>query len=247
MSVKTYIIIQKLKLFFIKDFIQFKKIEKYSSLRFTLLWKDRFPCLFDRTVQTDFGRHYVYHTAWAARILVSINPSHHIDISSCLRFVSIVSAFIHIDFFDYRPAKIELNNATFNSADITALPFKNNSITSLSCMHVVEHIGLGRYGDRLDYEGDLKAIAELKRVLAPGGNLLFVVPIGRPRIQFNAHRIYLFEQIRDYFKDLYLKEFVLIPDNPQDGGLIYNPTEDQLNKQIFGCGCFWFTKGEDNP
>jgi hypothetical protein len=36
-------------------------------------------------------------------------------------------------------------------------------------MHVVEHIGLGRYGEPMDEQGDLKAIEELKRVLAPGG------------------------------------------------------------------------------
>jgi len=47
-------------------------------------------------------------------------------------------------------------------------------------MNVVEHVGLGRYGEPLDPEGDIKAMRELRRVLAPGGSLLFVVPVGRP-------------------------------------------------------------------
>ncbi len=54
---------------------------------------------------------------------------------------------------------------TTNTANILDLPFKGNSVESLSCMHVVEHIGLGRYGDPMDPEGDIEAIKELKRVV----------------------------------------------------------------------------------
>jgi hypothetical protein len=45
-------------------------------------------------------------------------------------------------------------------------------------MHVVEHVGLGRYGDPIDANGDAQAIKELKCVLWPGGVLYFVVPTG---------------------------------------------------------------------
>lgn len=107
-------------------------------------------------------------------------------------------------------------------------------------MHVVEHIGLGRYGDPLDPKGDLKAIKELKRVLSAGGNLLFVIPIGgRPRIHFNAHRIYSFSQITDYFKEFTLVEFALITDT---NGIIQHASSHMANEQTYGCGCFWFKK-----
>jgi hypothetical protein len=69
-------------------------------------------------------------------------------------------------------------------------------------MHVVEHVGLGSYGDSLDPNGDLKAMSELKRVLSINGNLLFVVPVGKPRVMFNAHRIYSYEQIIECFKGI---------------------------------------------
>ncbi|MBP2677390.1 MAG: hypothetical protein H6Q82_455, partial [Deltaproteobacteria bacterium] len=131
------------------------------------------------------------------------------------------------------------------TADLLALPFEDCSIPSLSCMHVVEHVGLGRYGDPLDPDGDLKAIAELKRVLSVGGTLLFVVPVGKPKIMFNAHRIYSFEQVVDSFREFTLEECALVPDNPRDGGLIVNPGKRMVEAQSYGCGCFRFTRG--NP
>jgi len=77
--------------------------------------------------------------------------------------------------------------------------------------------------------------------LAKGGSLLFVVPIGKPRLLFNIHRIYSYNQIMKYFSELTLKEFSLIPDDSKKG-MIYNATPKMANKQIWGCGCFWFVK-----
>lgn len=224
---------------FIRQYAAFSKI---ADNRFPLRWSDRWPCLNDHTANTGFDRHYVYHTAWAARLIAANAPERHVDISSCLRFVTLVSAFVPMDFYDYRPADLSLDGLNARSADITNLPFENESIGSLSCMHVVEHIGLGRYGDQLDAKGDLKAIGELNRVLAPGGDLYFVVPVGASRIQYNAHRIYAFNQITELFDELELKEFALIPDS---GGLISNASSAQADAQQYGCGCFWFRKQEN--
>ena len=204
-------------------------------------WSDRYPCIYDKILNTSFDRHYVYHSAWASRILQDTKPNLHVDISSSLYFIAICSGFIPIEFYDYRPANLILKNLSCKSADVTKLHFKDNSIKSLSCMHVIEHIGLGRYGDKLDCNGDLKAINELKRVLALNGDLLIVVPIGKAKIMFNAHRIYSYRQILDYFKELTLVQFSLIPDD-EKLGIIYNPTEDICNAQNYACGCFWFKK-----
>lgn len=227
-------------IFIIKDYFKYKKND--SQKRFSLRLKDFYPQIRDKTKTTGFDAHYIYHPAWAARIIAKINPKKHIDISSTLNFSTMLSAFIPVEFYDYRPANLKLNNLTSGKADLTSLPFEDNSIESLSCMHTVEHIGLGRYGDPIDPDGDIKAIKELSRVLAKNGNLLFVVPIGKPRIQFNAHRIYSYDQIIKYFPDLTLKEFSLIPDNAINDGIIYNTNEYKANRQKYGCGCFWFIK-----
>lgn len=224
------------------DFHRFASLTANTKQRFALLWKDRYPCIDDKTSTTGFDRHYIYHCSWAARILALTKPQFHVDISSSLYFSSIVSGFVPVRFYDYRAADLKLSDLSSKAADLLALPFEDKSIKSLSCMHVVEHVGLGRYGDSLDPDGDLKAIAELKRVLCVGGSLLFVVPVGRPKIMFNAHRIYCYRQIMTYFSELQLQEFALVPDNPKDGGLIRNATEEMSNEQTYACGCFWFKK-----
>ncbi len=228
---------------FIKEFLVLRKSHKNG--RFEIKWRDLYPRLSEKTAVTSFDRHYVFHTAWAARILAQTRPQEHIDISSLIYFVTLVSAFLKVKFYDYRPADLKLSGLQSDSADLLALPFADMSVPSISCMHVVEHIGLGRYGDQLDYDGDLKAISELKRVLAKEGNLLFVAPIGgKSKIMFNAHRIYSYDQIVSYFKELVLVNFALIPD-AKGAGLIEQATKDMADAQTYGCGCFWFKRKEN--
>ncbi|MCX2575932.1 DUF268 domain-containing protein [Pedobacter sandarakinus] len=217
--------------------------ENFTSLnqnkRLTCNWSDIYPCLNDNTTETGFDAHYVYHPAWAARIVKEINPNKHVDISSTLHFCSILSAFIPVDFYDFRPAKLNLTNLNSFKGDLLNLPFEDNSIESISCMHTIEHIGLGRYGDPIDPDGDLKALSELKRVCAVGGNLLLVVPVGMPKIVFNAHRIYDPSYIKDQMDGFKLKEFALVTDSNE---FVNHVSLEFAAKQSYGCGCYWFQK-----
>jgi hypothetical protein len=223
-------------------FEQFSEASKQLSRHWIPDWEDRHPCLDDATVLTGFDRHYIYHPAWAARVLAKTRPESHVDIASTLHFCSIVSAFIPVEFFDFRPAPLRLSGLASNSANVTDLDWPADSVQSISCMHVLEHIGLGRYGDPIDPDGDFKAIRELMRVLKPGGDLLAVVPVGRSRICYNAHRIYDSKEFIGYFPGLELVEFSLIPDGEALEGLLVNPPFELAAAQSYGCGCFWFRK-----
>ena len=107
--------------FVIADYLAFKKLDTNS--RFKLGVRDFFPQIFDKTKLTGFDRHYVYHTTWAARKVAQIAPVKHVDIASSLYFPGIVSAFIPVDFYDYRPAPLHLSQLETKHADLTQLHF----------------------------------------------------------------------------------------------------------------------------
>ncbi len=53
-----------------------------------------------------------------------------------------------------------------------------------------EHDGLGRYGDRLNPNGDLKTMKKIKKIIKKNGLLFLSVPVGPDCLVWNAHRIY---------------------------------------------------------
>lgn len=232
----------KLYIAYLRDYLEYKRKMIGRKERFLLTWRHSYPFLADKAVTQGFDRHYVYHSAWAMRIIAAEPPALHVDIGSDLRFVTQLSAFIPVHYFDYRPTSLGLSGMKEGVCDLAALPFADKSLDSLSCMHVVEHVGLGRYGDPISPDGDLLAMRELARVVALGGSLFIVVPIGSPRLQFNAHRIYSFEMICTAFSEFKLKQFALIPDKEEDGGLVENPDPRLVSSQIYGCGCFLFVR-----
>jgi SAM-dependent methyltransferase len=154
-------------------------------------------------------------------------------------FVNLLSAILPVTFVDYRPLSARMEGLTNCSGDIRSLPFPDESIKSLSCLHVAEHIGLGRYGDPLNPQGTRQACAELQRVLAPGGNLYFALPVGKARVCFNAHRIHTPETIMEYFIGLELVEFSGVQD---DGRYVADVGLDEFNESLYSCGMFWFRK-----
>jgi hypothetical protein len=198
-----------------------------------------YPCLTDRNASIPVEPHYFYHPAWACRVLREISPQNHIDISSIFSFAGNISAFFPTMYYEYQPPQVRLDGLTTDRIDLCALKFPDNSIKSLSCMHVVEHIGLGRYGDPLNPDGDLIAALELTRVLAQDGHLLFVIPMGeKPRLEFNAHRVYSYPQVIAMFPGLEVLEFACIA----KGGLTRHSNADSLKGEIYACGCFHFHK-----
>jgi len=230
---------------YLLDYFRFQKNRKaLADTRFKVELTELYPCLNDNTGKTPFDAHYIYHPAWAARILAKTEPEEHVDISSSLSFVTLISSFIKVRFYDYRPAELKLTNLSSGAADIVSLPFAENSIPSLSCMHVVEHIGLGRYGDSINSKGDILAVMELKRVVKQGGDLLFVVPVGGvAKIMYNAHRIYTYDLVMEMFSGFKLMDFSLVSDVELHVNEFISPaSKEDADNCIYGCGCFWFQK-----
>lgn len=139
---------------------------------------------------------------------------------------------------DIRPLHARVQNPIPISGSIIRLPFADNSVDSLSCLHVAEHLGLGRYGDPLDPNGTQKGIKELIRILAKGGRLYFSIPLGLPRVCFNAHRIHSPQQILDYFGNLELVDFSGV----NKGSYHKNISPCKFSDAGYACGYFEFLK-----
>jgi SAM-dependent methyltransferase len=220
---------------YFSQYVRYKRMAAKESVRVI----DLHPQLHDRKKLHELDAHYFFVNAWAMRRVVFNNPSWHMDVASQTVFAGLLSAVLPVTYMDYRPFKVTLSNLECVEGNILNMPFNNDSISSISCLHVAEHIGLGRYGDPLDPDGTRKAALELKRVLSRGGNLFFAVPVGRPRVCFNAHRIHVAKTICEYFSGLRLMEFSGVHDN----GLFVEKTDlAEFDKSDYALGMFWFKK-----
>lgn len=217
---------------------------RYRAAGGVAYWKDFYPCLADRTQETPIDPQYFYQAVWAMSAIYQIKPKRHVDVGSDVKFVGMLSAITQVEFVDIRPLQVILPNLKCCSGSIVNLPFEDNFCDSLSSLHVIEHVGLGRYGDPIDPYGAEKACAELERVLAPGGRLYVSFPLGRPRVQFNGHRIFATSEVRSIFAGLILVQSALIDNH---GHFLQhvdldNIVFDEVFGQEFALGCFVFQK-----
>lgn len=199
------------------------------------------PGLFDKTPATQTGRgHYFYQDIWALRRLAELGPEIHHDVGSRYDgFVGQATAICPVVSYDIRPPNINLPRFEFRHGSILDLPLDDESIRSLSCLHVAEHVGLGRFGDELDPEGTTKALRELSRVLARGGQLLFSMPIGRERVCFNAHRVWHPEKPIESLPEMKLVEFKAVDDA---GEFRESAVPADFAAASFSCGLYRFIK-----
>ena len=202
-----------------------------------LRYRDAYPCLTDKLATSPFDPHYFQQAVWAGERIFSNEPPEHTDVGSQLMYVGMLAAKLPVRFVDIRPLVLDIAQLQPVVGDILALPLADRSISSLSSLHVVEHIGLGRYGDALNPSGTWQALAELRRVLAPGGNLFLSLPVGRPRVFFNAHRIHDPRDIVEWMNELELVEFSAVDD---EGKLRLGASLHEAAELHYGCGLFWF-------
>jgi hypothetical protein len=152
-----------------------------------------FPILdeWQQAAGTASGQYFLQDLQ-VAQWVFAANPERHVDIGSRIDgFVAHVASFREIEVLDIRPLAHAVPNIRFVQSDLMSPgPRFGEYADSVSCLHALEHFGLGRYGDPIDPEGHLKGFASLVRMVKPGGTLYLSVPIGKRRIEFNAHRIF---------------------------------------------------------
>ncbi len=149
------------------------------------------PCLHDWWEQAGaVSSEYFWQDLIVARMIHAAAPVRHIDVGSRLDgFVAHLASFRDVEVFDIRPLDIRIPGVTFRQVDlmrVEALPA--SCADSLSCLHAIEHFGLGRYGDPLNARGVELGLASLATLLEPEGVLYLSVPYGPDAVHFNAHR-----------------------------------------------------------
>jgi SAM-dependent methyltransferase len=216
-----------------KFWVSYHRYRKLAPRAFRPSALDLQPCLGDDTAETAIEPTYFYQDAWAFERIVQQHPACHVDVGSHHKYVALLSKVLPVTMVDIRPLSLPLETLHFREGSILAMPFEDDSVCSLSSLCVVEHIGLGRYGDPLDWQGTEKAIAELKRVLALGGDLYLSVPIDDGnRVFFNAHRAFS----EPYFESL------LHPLEIRDRRYIHGKQFGMERQSGFCIGCYHLRK-----
>src|SRR5262249_53525396 len=151
------------------------------------------PALSDRYMTSGVARgHYFHQDLWAARRIYGRQPRRHIDVGSRIDgFVAHLLTFREVEVLDVRALSTSVRGLHFRQVDLMGAENEDGESTdSLSCLHALEHFGLGRYGDTIDPDGWRIGLRRLVRMLALGGHLYLSVPVGPQVIEFNAHRIF---------------------------------------------------------
>jgi len=203
-------------------------------------------------ILTDFSEkagvskgHYFHQDLLVANFIANHNPRRHVDIASRIDgFVAHLASFRAVEVIDIRTLPpSEHDNIKFIQADLMN-PQSIEKCESLSCLHAIEHFGLGRYSDPINVNGHIEGINNLISLLKKDGKLYISVPIGvEDQVYFNAHRIFHPESLINLTsvkENLILNRFDYVDDN---GNLHKNvPISSAVGKTTYGCGIYSFTK-----
>jgi SAM-dependent methyltransferase len=230
---------------FFADYIKIKKQLK-GTVDFPCSLS--YPVLLDRYGEGGLMKgHYFHQDLLVAKRIFQNNPDKHIDIGSRVDgFVAHVAVFREITIMDIRRINSTSDNIRFIQADLMNLPEEMvNSSNSISSLHAIEHFGLGRYSDPIDINGHIKALNNIHMMLKSQGVFYFSVPIGKQRIEFNAHRVFSIAYLLKLFEDKFTVERFSFVDD--DGALSENIelSAEMIKNDCYchyGCGIFELTK-----
>lgn len=226
-----------------------KELKRQKGSDTTFEWGRVFPVLGDRYDEGGTMKgHYFHQDLYVARKIFEENPRNHLDIGSRVDgFVAHVASFRVIELMDIRPIQSKVRNIVFRQADLMAelQPGLIGSFESVSSLHVAEHLGLGRYGDPIDYFGYLKALDNIEKILVRGGTFYFSVPIGAQRIEFNAHRVFSVNYLLSILTPKFHINHFSFVDGAGDFHEEVELTDESIKSNFncqYGCGIFVLTK-----
>ena len=175
---------------YLRDWAIFRKAGFDGDMKFM-------PCLHDRYDEGGTTKsEYFWQDLLVARAIHVAKPVKHVDIGSRVDgFVAHVASFRDCEVFDVRPISTEVPGVVFRQADLmnpASLPANEGDgyCESISCLHAIEHFGLGRYGDPVNPQGYQQGIANIAELLQPGGTFYLSTPIGQERVEFNANWVF---------------------------------------------------------
>lgn len=191
-----------------------KDMKEYSALNtrenFEIDKENLWPIMGDKYADAGAMGNYFWQDLWAAKHIISEGILEHFDIGSRIDgFIAhLLAAGIKMNMIDIRPFPSEVENLYTIVDDATMLNnIEDDSLESLSALCSLEHFGLGRYGDPVDPEACFKCFAAIQRKMKVGGRVYISVPIGKERVEFNAHRVFYASTIIEAFSDMGLEEF----------------------------------------
>jgi len=228
-------------MWFLKDFLKFRSENNTHSER----WKIKIlPILFDKADSAgDVTNQYFHQDLYVAQKIYEVRPQNHLDIGSRLDgFVAHLATFMSVDVLDIRPIEKQIRNINFVQCDLMSDHDVTKKYYSISCLHALEHFGLGRYGDSIDVDGHIKGLKKISEYLECGGTLYFSVPIGTQQVFFNAHRVFSIEYLLNWLsEDFEILTFSYIDDHSN----FYKDIQlnDSLIRENYNCrlGCGIFT------
>lgn len=208
-----------------------------------------FPCLDDRFSESGSARgHYFHQDLLVARKIHENKPRIHVDVGSRVDgFVAHVAAFREIKVIDIRRMDVKIPNISFIQCDVMSeLPASfEKCYDSLSCLHALEHFGLGRYGDPVRYDGHVIGFNNLHKMLKHGGKMYLSVPIGPQRVEYDAHRVFSVRYILNLVSERFrVDSFSYVDDAGdllEDVHLVTKDIESDYGCN-YGCGIFEMSK-----
>ena len=220
---------------FIRDYFEFKKLSHIDHI---------LPMLGDHKEKSSkVIKHYFNQDLLVASYIFKNNPKKHVDVGSRVDgFVAHVASFSKIEVIDIRNNNFQFKNIIFKKKDINNIDKSLiNYCDSISCLHTLEHFGLGRYGDKIDPEGHIIGFKNLLKILKKNGRLYISFPISNEnKIYFNSERSFHPEEILKWSNNLELLKFDLIDDNDK---IFHDINLKKIKKKLnYSCGIYVFKK-----